>query len=61
MTRQGHSLKDKGHYPQKIIGYTALVLLIPVILFVLAAEKVEPYLDKATSRLHRWMRPCLYR
>lgn len=60
MTRQGNSLKDSGHYPQKIIGYTALALLIPVILFVILAEKIEPHLDKATSRLHRWMRPCLY-
>jgi hypothetical protein len=60
MTRVGHTLKDKGHYGRKAVGFTILVFLLPVIALCEGGRALGELLYKQTSRLHRWMRPCLY-
>ena len=60
MTRVGHTLKDKGHYGRKVVGYTILCLLLPVILLCEGGRWLGERLYGLTSKLHRWMRPCLY-
>lgn len=60
MTRVGTSLKDRGHYGRKAAGYTILVLLLPVVLLCEGGRKLGEVIYTLTSRLHRWMRPCLY-
>jgi hypothetical protein len=60
MTRVGHTLKDKGHYGRKAVGYTVLVLLFLPIVLCEGGRWLGELLYKQTSRLHRWMRPCLY-
>jgi hypothetical protein len=62
MTRVGHSLKDKGHYGRKAVGYTILGLLfLPVVLCEGGRVLGEVIYSQIVSKLHKWMRPCLYR
>lgn len=61
MTRIPGTFKDKGHIPQKILGYSALVFLVPIHLIVLAGERIEPWLDSRVSKIHKFMKPCLYK
>lgn len=54
------TLKDRGHYRRKAVGYTALGLLLPVIAACELGRAAGDLLYLQTRRLHRWMRPCLY-
>lgn len=60
MTRQGNTLKDKGHYVRKA-GWLAgaCLLFIPHVLFTFSRRADEWIMDTG-ARLHRWSHPCLY-
>jgi hypothetical protein len=60
MTRVGHTLKDKGHYGRKAVGYTILCLLLPVAVLCEVGTWLGERLSGRVSKLHQWMRPCLY-
>ena len=60
MTRVRNALKDKGHYARKAVGYTVLCLLLPAIAFAEFGRWLGERIYGFTSKLHRWMRPCLY-
>ena len=60
MTRVGHTLKDKGHYTRKAVGYTILALLLPVAVLCELGRILGEHIDRRVVHLHRWMRPCLY-